>query len=135
MPVMLLYGNLYWPSSFALFLASFYIRTGGTLREGGHLSPPLILAYQLTLFKPGGGQIMPLILLLTPPGSKSHLHLWLALCFRQELLDNFSKDVSTLFQNFSMESIMINLVEDLILRLIEIVFLIHQCTSWEKFEY
>ena len=37
---MLLYGNLYWPSSFALFLASFYIRTDGTVREGGICASP-----------------------------------------------------------------------------------------------
>ena len=56
---MLLYGNLYWPSSFALFLASFYIRAGGTVKEGGGFLPPPILAYQLTILQPGGSRLCP----------------------------------------------------------------------------
>ena len=38
-------------------------------------SPCRNLADQLTLFKPGGGQIMPLTLLPDPPDSNSYLHL------------------------------------------------------------
>ena len=60
MPVMLLYGNLYWPSSFALFLASFYIRTSGTVWEGeGAFVLPPILAGQLTIFQPEESRLCP----------------------------------------------------------------------------